>query len=390
MTAPIDVRTTRESLGCAWCGEPVHTPQKGWALGQAVYCPAHAILTNRHPIVVGLEAIDQAEWLHEMPLEQLMRWPWASLHEFAGALVPGRVTYVCAFPGGGKTTFLTQCLASWVAQGFCVSYLPLESDLGEVYTRMACYQLGLNADEALSLRLRERAQLMGDPQAAEDVARLSALYRALRTERAYMERFCVEPIDALSPQSFQRAISAARALEADILVVDHVDHVEGEADDYSPEIKLSNQLQTLALRAAKSLGIPVVLASQLNSSRTGGDHLAHYRPPLADWMFNKGKKEQIGAQILGLYRPQDPHADNEIVRRVRAGAAEPWRIALPNRMGINGMKMRFGGANKGRTLHLDFTDGLLSDLPDDARRDTQAMAHGIRTADSPSMFGGGR
>jgi hypothetical protein len=277
-----------------------------------------------------------------------------------------------------------------VAQGFRVSYLPLESDLGEVYTRMACHQLGINADDSLSLRLRERAELMGDADAARDVARLTALYRALRTEREYMERFCIEPIDALSPQSFSRAITAARALETDILVVDHVDHVEGEADDYSPEIKLSNQLQTLALRAAKSLNIPVVLASQLNSSRTGGDHLAHYRPPLADWMFNKGKKEQIGAQILGLYRPQDPNADQEIVRRVRAGAAEPWRIALPNRMGITGMKMRFGGANKGRTLHLDFTNGLLSDLPDDARRDVQALAHGIRTADSPSIFGGAR
>jgi hypothetical protein len=284
---------------------------------------------------------------------------------------------------------LTHCLAHWVQRGFRVSYLPLESDPGEVYARMACFRLGINADDALSLRLRERAEA-GDADAAEQVAGMTALYRSLRTDREWMERFCVEPVDTLSPQSFQRAIRAARALESDIIVVDHVDHVEGEADDYSPEIKLSNQLQTLALKASKDLGIPVVLASQLNSSRTGGDRLAHYRPPMADWMFNKGKKEQVGAQILGLYRPLDPNADEELVRRVRSGSAEPWRIALPHRMGISGMKMRFGGANKERTLHLEYRDGLLSDLPDDAQRDLEAQQHGIRTDASPSLFGGRR
>lgn len=384
-----DVLAMRAAMNCHWCGASVKMLPQNWQTGDAIYCDEHEPIRNRHPLVVGLTAIDQAEWLHEMPLAQMIRWPWRTLHDFAGALVPGRVTYLCAFPGGGKTTVLTQCLAHWVAQGVRVLYLPLESDLGEVYTRMACYALGINADDALSMRLRERAEERGDVEAARQVLALTDRYRAMRTEREFMERFCIEPIDHLSPLSFKRSIDAARALEADIIVTDHVDHVEGEADDFAPEIKLSNQLQTMALRAAKQLSIPVVLASQLNSSRTGGDHLAHYRPPLADWMFNKGKKEQIGAQILGLYRPQDPDADQELVRRVRAGAADVERIALPDRMGINGMKLRFGGGTRGRSLQLNFTNGLLSDLPADARRDSQAQHHGIRTNDSPSMFGGG-
>lgn len=370
------------ALSCAWCGVPVHTPHRGWEAGQAAYCPEHVVVAGRHPHSIGVGALTDAIDLQDCDTGEFLRWPWRDLHEMAGILVPRRVYYVAAFPGNGKTSFLSECFASWIHAGHHVTYLPLESDASETMTRVACSRIGVSADDALSLRLRERME-QGDPAATHQWQELQRTFAALRNDKDFLYQFRIDPTSVLSPKRFEQVIKACDAMQSAALIVDHVDHSEGDADDHSPEIRISNRIQQMSLDAARALSIPVILATQLNSSRTGGDRLAHYRPPLMDWLYNKGKKDQIGAVCLGLYRPIDP-AKTEEIKQVRAGMAEPRTITKSHRMGVAGMKLRFGGDKKEATVELKYERGRLSDLdPADEWADASAE-HGIPTG-SPSM-----
>lgn len=362
---------------CSWCGEPVQIVPTGWQPGKAAYCHAHMGIAGRNPYNVGHVALSEAVDLQDADAAQFLRWPWESVHELAGVLVPRRVYYVAAFPGNGKTSFLAQCFAHWLSQGANVTYLPLESDPSETMTRVACARAGVSADEALSMRLKLREEA-GDPIAAAQRARLLDAFTALRKDDDFLYSFRIDPTDTLSPLEFQKVIRAVKEMESDVLIVDHVDHAEADANDNSPEIKTSNKIQQMALHAARSLSIPVVLATQLNSRAAGGDRLAHYRAPLMDWLWNKGKKEQIAAVCLGLYRPIDP-AKVADIPDVRSGLKEPHVIAKPNRMGVSGMKLRFGGERKERSVELQYEHGTLSDLPVAELWADEQSEHGIRT-----------
>jgi KaiC/GvpD/RAD55 family RecA-like ATPase len=371
------------TLLCHHCGGAVDVPQKGWKRGEAAYCSTHWVLVGKDPWVRGQEAIDSAEAFHELPTEDLVSWPWRSVNELAGPLVPGRLTYIAAFPGGGKTTFLTHCLHYWLGQGKKVTYLPLESDPAEVFTRLACLELGISADDALSKRLRQQADV-GDLEAERKLDDLKVMFRLMRDRREMLESLRVEPLEALTPAAFREVIMTARVMASDLIVVDHVDHAE--ADEHAPkaEISVSNEVQMDALRAAKKLHIPVVLATQLNSSRTGNDRMAHYKPPVVDWLYNKGKKEQLAANILGLSRLIKASANAEMLAEVRAGTRPVEDVVLDHTMGVTGMKLRYGGGMKEKTVKLRYEHGKITDMPSMDAREIAAAEHGILLG-SPSQ-----
>jgi KaiC/GvpD/RAD55 family RecA-like ATPase len=305
------------------------------------------------------------------------------MNDFAGPLVPGRLTYIAAFPGNGKTSFAAHLLQHFLrVQKKKVTYLPLEADPGETFTRLACLDCGISADEALSKRLKDRAE-MGDTVAKAQHDELTVAYRLMREDRELLEALRIEPIDALTPKSFANALRVAQLQESDVVIVDHVDHAEHDAGESGADIAVSNQMQAMALRAAKALSIPIILLTQLNSSRTGGDALAHYRRPLVDWLYNKGKKEQMGANIFGLSRMLDPKADPDAVQEVRAGRRDVSTVVLPDVMEVSGMKMRYGGASRDKSITLKYLRGHIMDMPDDDRRDVFAAGHGIALG-SPS------
>jgi hypothetical protein len=205
----------------------------------------------------------------------------------------------------------------------------------------------------------------------------------MREDRQLLESLRIEPIDALTPKSFARALHVAQLQESDVVIVDHMDHAENDVGEAGPEIALSNAMQSMALRAAKHLGIPMILLTQLNSSRTGGDALAHYRRPMTDWLYNKGKKEQMAANIFGLSRVLDPAADGEMIQEVRAGRRDVSTIVLPDVMEVSGMKLRYGGASRDKSIKLKYVRGHIMDMPNDDSRDVFAADHGIALG-SPS------
>jgi len=91
----------------------------------------------------------------------------------------------------------------------------------------------------------------------------------------------------------------------------------------------------------------------------------------------------MGANIFGLSRMLDPKADPDAVQEVRAGRRDVSTVVLPDVMEVSGMKMRYGGASRDKSITLKYLRGHIMDMPDDDRRDVFAAGHGI-TLGSPS------
>jgi hypothetical protein len=62
---------------------------------------------------------------------------------------------------------------------------------------------------------------------------------------------------------------------------------------------------------------------------------------------------------------------------VRAGTRPVTDVVLDNRMGIAGMKLRYGGGMKERTIQLKYENGRVTDLEPSEVRDTIAQRHGV-------------
>jgi hypothetical protein len=369
------------TLPCTECGRPVNHLPMGWEEGGALYCPEHAALAGRDPRFIIPDAIRAAERDMMQPASDLIEWCLPELTETFGYLLPGTVTYGCAFPKNGKTAFLSNNLHYWDQQGVRVWVMPTESRPKGLITRLAAFRVGVPAEEALSRRLRVRMEA-GDPEAFRQFSALIAEFARMSGEtRDDGANIAIEPAPRLTRSVFQQSVRAAAAGGYALVVVDHVDHVQ--ADNGESEYTTSAGVQHDALEFAEQYEIPILLMSQLNTSRVGRDLLYRYRRPNTDWLWMKGVKDQIATTMFGIYRPIDPAVDDKILQDAKDGKAEGWRVALPHTMGLADMLSRYGGARPDRTLLLDYRDGLLTSKNHMDTFSTQADAHGIWTG-SPS------
>lgn len=366
-------------MQCDWCGQPVTQLPRGWREGEAAYCNAHLLIRGRDPLMVAGSAIREARHEQDTDTTTLLKWPWATVHQMAGFLLPGSVTYVAAFPGNGKTSFLARALHAWSEQGFRLYVMPTEARPKHLMTRLAAASAGVDADEAISLRLKEREEA-GDPYAKADRARLMAEFD--RIEATMGEEgppVFIEPTSRLTHAVFRDACKAAASMGCDMIIVDHIDHISPDQGSNASSYSTSEAVQHDALDFAQRFNVPVLLMSQLNIRATSGDRLALWRLPSTDWLWMKGVKEQIAATILGLHRVIDPNAEEKQMQKVRAGMAEPHTVEVAHRMAIGGMKLRHNGGQRGRDVHLKYERGNLTELEGPDRRDMQASHDGIST-----------
>lgn len=365
------------TLPCTECGRPVNHLPMGWEEGDALYCPEHAALAGRDPRFIIPDAIRAAERDMMQPASDLIEWCLPELTETFGYLLPGTVTYGCAFPKNGKTAFLSNNLHYWDQQGVRVWVMPTESRPKGLITRLAAFRVGVPAEEALSRRLRVRMEA-GDPDAFRQFSALIAEFARMSGEtRDDGANIAIEPAPRLTRQVFKQSVRAAAAGGYTLVVVDHVDHVQ--SDDGESEYTTSAGVQHDALEFAEQYEIPILLMSQLNTSRVGRDLLYRYRRPNTDWLWMKGVKDQIATTMFGIYRPIDPAVDDKILQDAKDGKAEGWRVALPHTMGLADMLSRYGGARPDRTLLLDYRDGILTSKDHMDTFSTQADTHGIWT-----------
>jgi hypothetical protein len=144
-----------------------------------------------------------------------------------------------------------------------------------------------------------------------------------------------------------------------------------------------------ALEFAEHFEIPVLLMTQLNTSRVKGDPLYRYKRPVPDWLWMKGVKDQIASTMFGIYRPMQPDVDDKLLQAVKQQETESWRIARPNTMGIADMLSRYNGSRPDQTLFLRYEGGVISEDHQADAWELNSRAHDIHTG-SPSTRVGRR
>lgn len=323
-----------------------------------------------HPAVTAANQIAEAVSHLDRHPDTLVRWPYPELDRLSGPMGPGEVWFVPGFSGGGKTTFIVSAIEAWRQAGKRVYVMPLELQPHRFRTMLACMTTGTHPGDALS------GQLRADPtRATEREALKAALFAQNRP--SYAERVMISEQRAINVRGLEAGLKEAKSFGADVVVVDHIDHIEGDAQ--SSLYAASKQVNHAALTMAQDNGLLLVFTSQLNMEIAKGDRLAKYAPPMVQHVQFPSVKLQITTGMIGLFRPlrdpsehETPEDYTRALKAARAGSTDAPDMLEPHTMGVVAMKLRNYGAHEGRKIRLGVERGRVLSIPE---RDQHGTTH---------------
>lgn len=323
-----------------------------------------------HPKVLASDQTTDAILDLDRHPDQFVRWPFAELDELTGPLgAGGDVWFVCAFSGGGKTTFITSVIEAWRVAGKKIYVMPLETKSKRFRTILACLETGVNVGDALSGKLRIDGR-------EEERSRVKAAL-AEQAMRPYVDQVMVSETRAIDVKGLERGLKQAVAFGADVVIVDHIDHLEG-GDGSNPSAE-SKAVNHAALRMAQDFGLLLVFTSQLNMEISRNpDRLAKYAPPQPHQVWMPGVKMQVASGMIGLFRtPRPKRADEtpeeyaDMLKAARRGEIAPPDVLDPHVMGVSAMKLRNYGSREGGRVLLDYSHGRVRSMAERDRWQTE-------------------
>lgn len=324
-------------------------------------------MTPRTPASDGGSAqIADAKLLLEHDASAFLHFPWPDLDNVVRGIAPGKMWLVAGYSGiGGKTTLLTNLARIWARNGTVVYYLPLETPAPEIWLRVACLELGIPVGDVLTgdclswpewpeIERRIRLQL-----SEWDLARMQGTFP-----------FYVHPADRADAGVIQEACLEASMLNADVLILDHVDHLSGDPSRGEHGVSV-DVMRALDHGRKADPGLRMLIATQLNQDMVKGDPLAKILPPLEAHIKGGGHKREVADGVLSLYRPMRQGTTSEQLKAVRRRESDPMLLVEPGTMGIEVSKHRARGDLLGRQCVLSVAgNGQIHHLPERDRYGT--------------------
>jgi len=304
-----------------------------------------------------------------------LHFPWPDLDHLVKGIAPGKMWFLAGYSGvAGKTTFLTSLTLDWVESGTVVYYLPLETPASDIWLMLACMRLGYRFGHVKS----------GVLQAAPDWARIESRIDAQIGLWQEDEGFglYVHPADRADESVIGEAAREAGMLNADVLILDHVDHLRGDVarGDYGMSVDVTRSLDKVR---KDDPALRLFIATQLNNEAVKGDPLAKVLPPLESHIKMGAHKREVADGMLGLYRPLRQGTTRDDLKAVRNRERDAMTLVEPGQMGLEIMKHRDLGDMLGRQCVLGVTaQGRVCHLPERDRYATgyQDLSEWSRTA----------
>jgi replicative DNA helicase len=276
------------------------------------------------------------------------RFPWDTLHDVVGALLPWQFWVLAAATGNGKSTTLMSLIATWLGEGRRVVMLPLEQPADIMRTYLAALRQGLDPRKVIPGKWLEL------PPGAKD-----AVQRDLRWQAtpAAAELLHFSPRAFVDELGLRATMKEAADFGAEVVVIDHLHRLQmtGHRDGYHALVRICQLLKELA----KEFRIPVLCAAQLN--RGDGDPLAPYRPPRPSSIQGGEVIRQECDVALGVFRPLSRTLSRDEEADIRTGQKQVRDFLEPNCVGFHVLKHRLDGEQNGRVVRLRFDRGQLSD-----------------------------
>lgn len=293
--------------------------------------------------------------------ESFLHLPYAEVDALVGGIGAGNVWFVGGFSGHGKTTFLMDLTAKLLQRKQRVYYLGTETRANEIRTRLACLRVGVYSGHVLSGKAYSWAHW--------DATRAD-LVKDIRAQQALGDgnEFMVCPVQRVGAGGVCGAFRDAAMFGADLLIIDHIDHIEHGAGRSGFED--SRMLSHLVLDQAQGAGLRTLVATQFNNESLRGNRLGPYLPPQPHYVYMGGHKRQVAWGMLGIYKPMRDNLTPEELKAARAGTMAPDEFIEPNVMALCVMKHRHLGSHEGKIAKLRFDHGRLHDIPERDRHST--------------------
>lgn len=307
----------------------------------------------------ALDQVDEALAFLDLDADAFLHFPYRDLDALVGGIGPGTVGFLCAFSGGGKTTFTGSLVERWREHGKTQYIMPLETKPKTFRVYWACQKLGFHPGEILS----------GDYLRRPDHAEVRAAIKqelVWQSMPAQAKRVLVSSTDFVTADGLCDAVEEAKDCGCDVVIVDHIDHIEG--GDGGNLYAESARVNKLALKLAQHHDLHLLFTSQLNlEALRGGDALAQYQPPRPNHVFLGNEKRKVATYMLGLFRPLREQGPDEsfkeytdAVKAARTGGADVDTVLERGAMGVVQMKSR-NGKPEGRKIKLGVRDGRVVD-----------------------------
>ena len=323
------------------------------------------------PINVAADQVVEALLDLDRHPDTFLRWPFLELDSLTGPMAPGNVWFVCAASGGGKSTFIASCIDQWQRLGKRVYVMPLETRPKEFRTMLACLATGIHPGDALSGQLR--ALEHGEAQRAMLILELKR-----QMQEPFAKRVCISGQRAINLAGLEQGMKEAKAFGADIVIVDHIDHIN--SDGATDMLNESKRVNDGALRMAQDNDMLLLFTSQLNMQASRGDYLTKFAAPKDEHVAYGSMKRRNATGMIGLYRPvrgkRPDESDEEFsrcIREARAGTINANDALESNVMGVTAMKLRNYGAREGVRISLGIDRGKVYALPERDRWSTAGM-----------------
>lgn len=274
----------------------------------------------------------------DLKAEDFLRYPWPLLDQALGGLSPRRPHWFAAHTGAGKTSLVETLKKHYMIAGKRVYSAGLELQPSELRTVVACRMLGVDHGELFKGNLQRGADW---PTLRETLRRE---IQSQRTEAFYTEHLRLAPFDRLTADVAARICDRAAEWNADILFVDHVDHLDAEANggrERAESLAVVKVLNALA----KSHGLRAIFTSQTNREGKANNPLRDHYPISAEMVRHGDHKIMESAAFCGLRRPIKRDIDKGLLAEAHRDRSKIRDLLATHTMAVNVMKDRYGHAS---------------------------------------------
>lgn len=291
-------------------------------------------------------------------MTRLIPTPWQGMADLVGRMGLGQISMLAAVSGGGKSTLVRSMVDSLIRQGCGVYVLGLETQPDELRMDYAAMRVGIDPD----ILHTGRATLSQTAAVADE------LRRQAHGDDGY-DRLHFDPQPWVDMPALRRAAETAAVSGCKMLIIDHIDHIDGQGNGHDASVRVNKGLKALATEYADTLHF--FCTTQLNNEiARGNDRLSIYAPARKGDIYMGGHKEHISHWLWSLYRPICPPEIYpggterwiEDVKAARKGSIpDPKAVLLPGCGALHLIKGRRAGGAVGSHFKLRLEAGVFRD-----------------------------